>query len=88
MYSLVSSAKANDVEPFAWLKELFTRLPYHRDGLAFAQAAADEPVTSNELDYLLPDRWLAANPSHAWHIDHVRRAERKPTRHRQPRRRS
>jgi transposase len=81
MYSLVSSAKANGVEPFAWLKELFTRLPYHREGEAFAQAAADEPVTSSELDYLLPDRWLAANPSQAWKIDHIRRAERPRKRH-------
>ncbi|MEK6236387.1 MAG: transposase domain-containing protein [Planctomycetales bacterium] len=30
MYSLVSSAKANGAEPFAWLRDLFTRLPYHR----------------------------------------------------------
>jgi hypothetical protein len=29
MYSLVSSAKADGVEPFAWLREPFTRLPYH-----------------------------------------------------------
>jgi transposase len=76
MYSLVSSAKANGVEPFAWLRELFTRLPYHREGEAFAQAAAGQPVTSDELDHLLPDRWLQANPSHAWTIDSLRRAER------------
>ena len=76
MYSLVSSAKANGVEPFAWLRELFTRLPYHRDGEAFAEAAAGQPVTSDELDDLLPDRWLQANPSHAWTIDSIRRAER------------
>lgn len=76
MYSLVSSAKANGVEPFAWLRELFTRLPYHREGEAFAQAAAGQPVTSDELDDLLPDRWLQANTSHAWTIDSIRRAER------------
>ncbi len=76
MYSLVSSAKANGVEPFAWLKELFTQLPYHRDGEAFQQAANDRPVTSNELDYLLPDKWLAANPGHEWTIDRIRRDER------------
>ena len=76
LYSLVSSAKANGVEPFAWLKELFTRLPYHRDGEAFAQAAAGQPVTSTELDYLLPDIWLSANPDHAWDIDAIRREER------------
>jgi hypothetical protein len=78
MYSLVSSAKANGVEPFAWLKEVFTRLPYHRGGEAFEQAENGEPVSSNELDYLLPDKWLAANPAQAWAIDNIRRAERKP----------
>ncbi|MEX1039772.1 MAG: IS66 family transposase [Pirellulaceae bacterium] len=39
MYSLVSSAKANGVEPFAWLRDVFTRLPYFRGGDAFTQAA-------------------------------------------------
>ena len=46
MYSLVSSAKANGVEPFAWLKTIFTELPYCRDGQAFRQA--DRPGTRNE----------------------------------------
>ena len=76
MYSLVSSAKANGVEPFAWLKAIFTELPYFRAGEAFGQAAANERVTSVELDHLLPDRWLEANPSHTWTIDKIRRAER------------
>ena len=77
LYSLVSSAKANGVEPFAWLRDVFTRLPYHRDSEAFQQAANGQPVTSTELDYLLPDKWLAANPTHAWSIDQIRRQERK-----------
>ena len=77
LYSLVSSAKANGVEPFAWLRDVFTRLPYHRDSEAFQQAANGQPVTSTELDYLLPDKWLAANPAHAWTIDQIRRQERK-----------
>ena len=76
MYSLVSSAKANGVEPFAWLQSLFTELPYHRDGEAFAQAAAGKAVGSEELDDLLPDRWLQSNPAHKWTIDEVRREER------------
>jgi hypothetical protein len=76
MYSLVSSAKANGVEPFAWLKEIFTRLPYHRDGQAFAQSAAGEAVTTAELDYLLPDRWLQSHPECVWTIDAIRREER------------
>ncbi|HYW81358.1 MAG TPA: IS66 family transposase [Thermoguttaceae bacterium] len=76
MYSLVSSAKANGVEPFAWLRDLFTRLPFHRTGEAFAQSAAGEAVTSSELDDLLPDRWLQSHPNCVWTIDVIRRAER------------
>ena len=88
-YSLVSSAKANGVEPFAWLRDVFTQLPYHRDGQAFAQADAGEPVTSTELDELLPDRWLKSHPEHIWTIDTVRRKERqaKEKQRRQKRRR-
>jgi transposase len=76
LYSLVSSAKANGVEPFAWLRDLFTHLPYFRNGEAFQQAAAEAPVTSTELDHLLPDRWLQQNPKHRWTIDQIRRDER------------
>ena len=78
-YSLVSSAKANGVEPFAWLRDVYTRLPYHRDGEAFSQSASGDPVTSTELDELLPDRWLNENPMHVWTIDEVRRKERQRT---------
>jgi hypothetical protein len=75
-YSLVSSCKANGVEPFAWLKDIFTQLPYHRDGEAFAQTEDNQPVTTTELDYLLPDLWLKAHPDCVWTIDEVRRKER------------
>lgn len=75
-YSLVSSAKMNHVEPMAWLTALFTRLPWHRDGEAFEQMKCGEPVTSAELDYLLPDVWLKSNPQHRWTIDDIRRQER------------
>jgi transposase len=80
LYSLVSSAKANGVEPFAWLRDIFTQLPYHRSSDAFAQSQDDQPVTSDQLDHLLPDRWLLANPEHTWTIDAVRRQERKQKR--------
>ena len=36
-----------DVEPFAWLHDLFTRLPYHRGGRAFSQCQAEQAVTSD-----------------------------------------
>jgi transposase len=84
MYSLVSSAKANGVEPFAWLQDLFTRLPYLRTSQAFAQSAAGEPVTSDELDALLPDRWLASHPRSVWTIDQIRRTERQRQQPRRP----
>ena len=82
---MVSSAKANGVESFAWLRNVFARLPHHREnrgdgihtGEAIAQALANESITSAELDYLLPDNWLQSNPAHRWTIDHIRREERK-----------
>lgn len=76
-YSLVTSAKLNGVEPFAWLREVFGKLPLHRDGEAFEQFAANELILSTELDYLLPDVWLKENPQHSWDIDRIRRQERK-----------
>lgn len=76
-YSLVVSAKLNGVEPFAWLRDLMERLPYHREGEAFTQSAKGEPVTSTELDELLPDKWLASHPNCKWEIDKIRRQERR-----------
>ena len=73
---MVSSAKANAVEPFAWLRACYSQLPYHRDGKAFAQCEAEEPVTSDELDALLPDKWLESNPESRWEMGEQRRHER------------
>ena len=86
-YSLVSSAKANGVEPFAWLRNVFAELPYHRDSRPFAQANSHEQVTSDDLDFLLPDHWLKANPGNEWTIDEVRRKERQRKENRPKRRR-
>lgn len=86
-YSLISSAKACGVEPWAWLKDVYTRLPYHRDGDAFVQSECNQPVTSEELDELLPDRWLASHPEHRWEIDRQRRKERERKERRKARRR-
>ena len=62
LMSLVASCKANHVEPWAYLKDIFTRLPYGPEG--------------DDLAALLPDRWLADNPTHRWHISERRKAER------------
>jgi len=44
-------------------------------GEAFEQSATDEPIVSDELDYLLPDIWLKSHPDQTWTIAHIRRAE-------------
>jgi len=60
--SLVASCKVNFVEPWAYLKDVFTRM-------------ACKP-TDSELTELLPDRWLKTNPEHRWEIAETRRNER------------
>jgi transposase len=83
-YSLVTSAKLNGVEPFAWLRDVIARLSEYRDGQVGSEARGGESVSSEELDDLLPDRWLAAHPENRWTIDSIRREERrrKEMRHR------
>ena len=66
LFSLTASCKANCVEPLAYLRDLFARLPL----------LGDSPAPE-QLDELLPDRWLAAHPEHRWWIDDLRRAERR-----------
>jgi transposase len=66
LFSLVASCKANQVEPFAYLADLFEQLPLCN--------------SEDGIDHLLPDRWLSHNPDHRWHIDQLREAEREHTR--------
>jgi transposase len=63
LFSLVASCKANQVEPLAYLRDIFTRLP-----------AID---TSPALEALLPDHWLQAHPAHRWEIATLRKQERR-----------
>ena len=64
LMSLIASCKANQVEPWAYLKDLFTRLP----------------ESPSSMDEFLPDVWLEAHPEHRWQIDALRQAERsRPT---------
>ena len=62
LFTLIASCKENLVEPWAYLRDVFTRLP---------QGLSDE-----QLLELLPDRWLQAHPEHRWTIAEVRRKER------------
>lgn len=61
LMSLIASCKNNDVEPWAYLRDVFTQL---------ASGSAD-------LQSLLPDRWLANHLQHRWEISQQRRAARK-----------
>jgi len=60
--SLMASCKNNEVEPWAYLRDVVTCLAH--------KPAADE------ITPLLPDNWLKANPDHRWHIAQTRREER------------
>lgn len=62
LMSLIATCKNNAVEPWAYLKDILTRL-------------ATRP-TGDDLQSLLPDRWLSANPTHRWTIADRRREER------------
>lgn len=62
LMSLIASCKNNLVEPWAYLKDVFTRLP---------------AVTNQaDLESLLPDRWLSENPTHRWTIADTRKSPR------------
>jgi transposase len=53
LYTMIASAKANGVDPYAYLRDLYTRLPVLR--------AADQ-IAETDLTALLPDEWLKAHP--------------------------
>jgi transposase len=50
LYTLVATCKRLRIDPFAYLQDVFTRLP---------MISSDEPLRE-----LLPDRWIAAHPEH------------------------
>jgi hypothetical protein len=64
LMSLVASCKLNEVEPWAYLRDVFTKMAAR--------------TSSESLEDLLPDRWLAAHPSHRWSIASLRQQERTP----------
>lgn len=61
LLSLTASCKACGVEPWAWLRDVFERLP---------------TLPPDELPELLPDAWLQSHPDHRWEIDDIRRRDR------------
>jgi transposase len=65
LFSMVASCKANQVEPWAYLRDVFSTLPSLREN------------SPEHLDPLLPDRWLLVHPQHRWTIDVLRRQSRR-----------
>ena len=63
--SLVATCKNNFVEPWAYLKDLLTKLPHKPN--------------QTELSALLPDQWLLDNPDKRWEIAQKRKIERQRT---------
>jgi hypothetical protein len=49
LYTLVATCKRLRIDPFAYLRDVFTRLPSTRE---------------HELPQLLPDRWIEEHPQH------------------------
>ena len=50
---MIASAKANGVDPYAYLRDLYTRLPV---------LVAEGKTAEADLTPLLPDEWLKAHP--------------------------
>ena len=65
LMSLVQSCKRNQVEPWAYLKDVFDRLP-----------TLGESPSQDSLDELLPSRWLQNHPQHVWRVSQLREQER------------
>lgn len=64
LMSVVQTCKRNEVEPWAYLRDLLDRLP-----------KLGENPPRESLHELLPERWLKANPHHVWRISQTRQAK-------------
>ncbi len=64
LFSLVQTCNRLEVEPWAYLKDLFGLLPF----------LGEKPSVA-ELDLLLPGNWLKEHPKHVWKINQIRREE-------------
>jgi len=53
LYTMIASAKANGVDPYAYLRDLYARLP---------ALTAEGQSAEADLAALLPDEWLKAHP--------------------------
>ena len=76
LFSLVASAKANQVEPWGVAPRCIHAPAGVRRERSSRPIEGDRRPPRIPWTRLLPDRWLAANPSHRWDIDALRRRER------------
>lgn len=53
LYTMIASAKANGVDPYTYLRDLYTRLP---------ALVAEGKTAKADLTPLLPDEWLNDHP--------------------------
>ena len=59
LFTLTKSCNRHRVDPLAYLRDVYTRLPSMR-------ASNTEPgsISTSELESLLPDRWIKEHPEH------------------------
>ena len=59
LFTLTKTCNRHHVDPFAYLRDLYTRLPLMR-------TSTTEPasVSASELESFLPDRWITEHPEH------------------------
>lgn len=62
LMSFIATCKHNQVEPWAYLKDILTTLPQ-----------LGPAPTAEQLAPLLPDAWLITHSSHRWEIDALRK---------------
>jgi transposase len=62
LFTMIASAKANCADPFAYLRDVLTRLPSLLVRSAASGETRDVLPARPDLAAFLPDRWLAAHP--------------------------
>jgi transposase len=61
LFTMIASAKANGVDPYAYLRDLYAHLPI---------LVAAGPIAEADLTALLPDEWLKSHPQATFTPNH------------------
>ncbi len=62
LFTMIASAKATGVDPFAYLRDVLTRLPSVLVSRAATGESRDLSPARPDLAEFLPDRWLRTHP--------------------------